>query len=280
MADYYLGDVQGCYDPLQRLLEKISFDPADDRLVFCGDLVNRGGHSLEVLRLLYSIRDQVTVTLGNHDFHLLREDARFSDGMTRNGEFRQILQAEDRRDLLEWLAHQPLIKFDGDQNLLALHAGVIPQWTLEDTLKYATEVENILRSPRRKKFLNKLYKARQRTWRDDLGPMKKRILITNILTRMRYCDPSGKLIFSATGPPGTQPRGYLPWFKHKHRATRDVKIVFGHWAALGLRVRKRYVALDSGCVWGGKLSAWRAEDGAVFQVPYFPPRKEHHVQAG
>lgn len=274
MAHYYVGDVQGCYDPLQRLLEKIGFNASKDRLIFCGDIVSRGGHSLEVLRLLYSMRDRVTVTLGNHDFNLLREDARLPDGMTRNGEFRQILQAEDRRPLMDWLASQPLAHFDNKRNLLAVHAGVIPQWTLEDTLVHAADVEMVMQSPKRAKFLKRLFKDRRRIWRENLGNMKRRAIITHILTRMRYCDPAGKLIYSATGPPGTQPPGYLPWFKHPHRASRDVKIIFGHWAALGLRVRKRYVALDSGCVWGGKLSAWRAQDGELFQVPYYPPKPD------
>lgn len=270
MAHYYIGDVQGCYDPLQRLLGKIKFDPSKDRLIFCGDVVSRGGHSLEVLRLLYSIRERITVTLGNHDFSLLRDDARFPDGMTRNGEFRQILQAEDRRTLMDWLAGQKLAHFDARRGLLALHAGVIPQWTLEDILAHAAEVESVLQSPRRTKFLTRLFKDRRRIWRDDLGNMKRRALITHILTRMRYCDHVGKLNYSATGPPGTQPAGLLPWFKHKHRATRNVRIIFGHWASLGLRVKKRYIALDSGCVWGGELSAWRAQDGKLFQVPYTP----------
>lgn len=274
MAHYYIGDVQGCYDPLQRLLDKIRFDSAKDRLIFCGDLVSRGGHSLEVLRLLYSIRERVTVTLGNHDFHLLFEDARFPDGMTRNGEFRQILQAEDRTLLMDWLAQQPLAHYSAKRNLLAVHAGVIPQWTLDDILAHAADVAAVMNSPRRAKFLRKLFKDRRRIWREGLGNMSRRAMITHIFTRIRYCDHAGKLIYSATGPPGTQPAGYLPWFKHPHRESRDVKILFGHWASLGLRVKKRYVALDSGCVWGGELSAWRAQDGELFQVPYFAPKPE------
>jgi len=274
MAHYYIGDVQGCFEPLQRLLDKIRFDSSRDKLIFCGDLVNRGGHSLEVLRLLYSVRDRVTVTLGNHDFNLLREDARFPDGMTSNGEFRQILQAGDRRLLLDWLAGQKLAHFDAKRNLLALHAGVIPQWTLENVLAHAADVETLLRSPKRAKFLKKLFKDRRRLWREDLGNIKRHAMATHILTRIRYCNLAGKLIYSATGPPGTQPAGFLPWFKHPDRATRDVKIIFGHWASLGLRVKKRYVALDSGCVWGSELSAWRAQDGKVFQVTYLPKKKK------
>lgn len=267
MAHYFIGDVQGCYEPLQRLLKRIRFDPAEDRLIFCGDVVSRGGESLEVLRLLRSLRKRVIVTLGNHDFHLLAEDVRFPNGGTPNGEFRRILQAKDREKLIEWLAGQRMAYWHKPNKLIALHAGVIPQWTAKDTLAYAAEVEAVLRSPKRTKFLRKLFRDRRRVWHRDLGGMKRRAMITHILTRIRYCDAAGKLNLSATGPPGTQPAGYLPWFKHKHRLTRNVKFAFGHWASLGTRVKKRYVALDSGCVWGGQLSAWRAEDGELFQVP-------------
>ncbi len=267
MAHYIIGDVQGCYDPLQRLLKKIRFDVSRDKLVFCGDLVSRGGRSLEVLRLVQSLGKRAKVVLGNHDFHLLVEDQRFPDGNSKYREFRQILQAEDRPELIDWLAGQRLAYWLKKHGVMAVHAGVIPQWTAKDTLEYAAEVEAVLRSPKRSKFLLKLFKDRRRLWRDDLSGMKRRAMITHILTRIRYCDAAGKLNLSATGPPGSQPAGFLPWFKHKHRQTRDVKIAFGHWASLGLRIRKRYVALDSGCVWGGKLSAWRAEDGEVFQVP-------------
>jgi bis(5'-nucleosyl)-tetraphosphatase (symmetrical) len=264
--DYLIGDVQGYYDPLQRLLEEIRFDTSQDRLIFCGDVVSRGGSSLDVLRLLHSIREHVTVTLGNHDFHLLFEDMRWPEGYSKKPEFREILQADDRRDLIDWLASQPLVLHMPEHGILALHAGVIPQWTLENTLGHAAEVEAVLASPKRAKFLKKLFSDRRRMWRDDLTGMKRRAMITHILTRIRYCDSRGKLHYGATGPPGTQPPGYLPWFKHKHRQTREIKMVFGHWASLGRKVKKRYVALDSGCVWGGSLSAWRADDGQVFKV--------------
>lgn len=267
MAHYFIGDVQGCYAPLQRLLERIRFDPADDRLIFCGDLVSRGGQSLEVLRLLHSLRKRVVVTLGNHDFHLLGEDMRYPDGASPNREFRAILQAQDRESLIGWLSAQRLAYWHKPSQLLVVHAGVVPQWTLKDTLAHATEVEGALRSPKRKKFLRRLFRDRRRVWHEELRGMKRRAMITHVLTRIRYCDAAGKLNLSAAGPPGTQPAGYLPWFKHKHRLTRKVRIAFGHWASLGLRVKKRTIALDSGCVWGGALTAWRAEDGEVFQAP-------------
>lgn len=267
MAHYFIGDVQGCLEPVQRLLDEIRFDPSSDRLIFCGDLVSRGGESLQVLRLLYSMRKRVTAILGNHDFHLLHEDQRFPDGNSRNREFRQILQAEDRQKLIGWLAGQHLAYWHKPKGLLAVHAGVVPQWTAKDTLAFAAEVEAVLQSPKRAKFLRKLFRDRRRLWDDELKGMKRRMMITHILTRIRYCNAAGKINLSATGPPGSQPSGYLPWFRHKHRLTRNVRMVFGHWASLGSRVKKRYVALDSGCVWGGQLSAWCAEEERLIQVP-------------
>ncbi|MDX1556931.1 MAG: symmetrical bis(5'-nucleosyl)-tetraphosphatase, partial [Xanthomonadales bacterium] len=209
MARYFIGDVQGCYDPLQRLLKRIRFDPASDRLIFCGDIVSRGGQSLEVMRLLHSLRKRVTVVLGNHDFHLLVEDQRFPDGRSPYREFRHILQAGDRRTLIDWLARQRLAYWVKKHGILAVHAGVIPQWTAAQTLAYATEVEAVLQSPKRAKFLRKLFKDRRRLWHDGLSGMKRRAMITHILTRIRYCDAAGKLNLSATGPPGTQPSGFL-----------------------------------------------------------------------
>lgn len=266
MATYLVGDIQGCYDPLQRLLDTIGFDPAEDRLWPCGDLVNRGGRSLEVLRLLYGMRDRVSVTLGNHDLHLLAAATRYPKGGHRNAEFDRILLAADRGPLLEWLANEPLVTWSPEHRLLRMHAGVIPQWDVETTLARAAEVERVLRSGNRSKFLRKMYGGRPRRWDDDLKGWKRLRLITKILTQLRFCKPNGRADFNASGPPGSGKASYKPWFRHKNRKTRDVRIMFGHWAALGLRVRKRYVALDSGCVWGGSLTAYRLEDGEIFQV--------------
>lgn len=267
MATYLIGDIQGCYAPLQRLLKKIRFDPASDRLWSCGDLVNRGGRSLEVLRLLHSIEKNVVVTLGNHDLYLLSENQLCPDGKSKNKEFRTILKSRDRKPLLAWLQRQPLAHWSDEHQLLMMHAGVVPQWTAQDTLDHAAEVEEVLRSPNSAEFLSRVGKTSARRWRDNRTGMARLKLITAILTRIRFCDAHGKAIWSASGPPGSQPKAYLPWFKHKGRATRDVRIAFGHWAALGVRIKKRYIALDSGCVWGGRLSAFRLDDDTLFQVP-------------
>lgn len=267
MATYLIGDIQGCYDALQRLLEKLKFDPSADRIWSCGDLVNRGGQSLEVLRLLADLGDRVTVTLGNHDLYLLADDSKFTHGNTPNSEFRAVLQAPDRVRLMNWLTQQPLAFKSAEHNLLMVHAGVVPQWTEAATLGYAAEVEQVLRSEQRKEFLARMNKGKGRGWTPDRTGIERQRMLAAILTRIRFCDTRGRIPWNASGPPGSVEGPWLPWYKHSHRATREVFIAFGHWAALGLRVKTRYIALDSGCVWGGRLTAYRLEDKQVIQVP-------------
>jgi bis(5'-nucleosyl)-tetraphosphatase (symmetrical) len=267
VATYLIGDIQGCLGPLQRLLEQIRFDPQVDRLWPCGDLVNRGGHSLEVLRLLHELGACVSPVLGNHDLHLLAEDARRPNGGSRNAEFEAILTAPDRRELLDWLGGFPLATWSEEFGLLRVHAGVIPAWDRDAVLSHAQEVHDVMASSQRKKFLKKMYGNRPRRWREELGGWRRLRLITNILCRIRYCDEEGRVHLAGLRPQGKTRKNYRPWFKHKHRATRDVRVAFGHWAALGLRIRKRTIAMDSGCVWGGSLSAYRLEDGTLFQEP-------------
>lgn len=267
MSTYLIGDIQGCYDPLQRLLEKIRFDPAADRLWCCGDVVNRGGHSLEVLRLLYSLGDRLLITLGNHDLYLLSDHFRFAVSHSRNREFHAVLQAHDRQQLLDWLQYQPLAFWSEEYQLLMVHAGVIPQWTAHQTLSYAAEAQDMLRSDQAAELLVRVNKNKASRWKDKRTGVQRVKMIASILTRIRFCDASGKILWSASGPPGSQPKAYQPWFRQPQRETRNVRIAFGHWAALGLRIKKRYIALDSGCVWGGRLSAVRLEDEVLFQVP-------------
>jgi len=267
MSTYVVGDIQGCYDPLQRLLEKINFDPASDQLWCPGDLVNRGGQSLETLRLLHGLGDSFQMTMGNHDLFLLKENWKFPEAGSSNAEMDAILQAHDRHTLLGWLQQQPLAHWSPEHKVLMVHAGVVPQWTRKQTLACAAEVEKALRSKKPGKFFSRMNKNLVRRWRDNRTGWRRRRLISNILTRLRFCDANGKILSSASGPPGSQPAQYKPWFRHKNRQTRDVRIIFGHWAALGLRLKKRTVCLDSGCVWGGRLSALRLEDQKLFQVP-------------
>jgi bis(5'-nucleosyl)-tetraphosphatase (symmetrical) len=267
MANYIVGDIQGCYDALQRLLEKISFDTASDYLWCPGDLVNRGGQSLQTLRLLEGLGDRFIMTLGNHDLYLLKENWKFPEGGSSSRELDTILHAPDRNRLMTWLQGQPLAHWSVEHRVLMVHAGVIPQWNLADALSCAAEVEQALRSPKSGKFFARMSSNWVRRWRDERTGWKRRRLISNILTRLRFCDHNGKILASASGPPGSAPLPYKPWFKHKDRRTRDVTVAFGHWAALGLYLKKRVLCLDSGCVWGGRLSAIRLEDRQVFQVP-------------
>jgi len=263
---YLVGDIQGCYDALQRVLDRIAFDPLSDKLWCCGDLVNRGGQSLEVLRLLQSLGAAVSVTLGNHDLHLLANRERYPGGGSGNPEFDQVLLAPDCDSLLNWLCGQPLASWSQQHQLLRVHAGVIPQWDRRMVISAAQEVSDVLQSEQKAKFLRKMYGNSPRRWRDSRKGWGRLRLITNILTRLRFCDDVGRGAYRISGPPGSQPKKYKPWYKHRHRQTRDISIAFGHWAALGLRVKKRYIAMDSGCVWGGKLSVLRLQDRAIFQV--------------
>lgn len=266
MSTYLIGDIQGCLDPLERLLDKVRFDPASDRLWPCGDLVNRGGHSLEVLRLLYSVAPQVSVTLGNHDLHLLAAAERFPEGGSGHAEFEAVLTAHDRDGLLRWLRAQPLATFSESHHLLRVHAGVPPSWTWQQAVSLGEEVSRTLASADRAVFLRKMYGNRPRAWKNQTGRWKRLRVITNMLTRLRFCDARGRANFRLNGGPNTGKGSMKPWYRHKHRQTRSVRVAFGHWAALGFRLKKRFVALDSGCVWGGHLTAYRIEDGEIFQV--------------
>jgi len=266
LATYLLGDIQGCHNALQKILQETAFNPDTDKLWCCGDVVHRGGQSLQVLRLLKGLGDSVSITLGNHDLHLLATHQRHPGGGSGNHEFDAVLLAPDCDLLLDWLCTQPLACWSPEHRLLRVHAGVIPQWDWRAVLSASQEVSAVLQSDKRGKFLQKMYGNRPRLWREGRTGWGRLRLITNILTRLRFCDDTGRAIYRISGPPGSQPRKYQPWYKHKHRQTRDVTIAFGHWAALGLRIKKRYIAMDSGCVWGGKLSALRLEDRVLFQV--------------
>jgi len=267
MATYVVGDIQGCYKPLRNLLDTIRFDPDRDQLLCCGDLVNRGGKSLETLRLLHSLGDSLVAVLGNHDLFLLQENWKYPDGNAcPKREFRKILTAKDRVQLITWLQHQPLAYCSRKHNVLMVHAGVIPQWTVQDTLDHAAEVERKLRSPKAGKFLSKLRKNAPRRWHDDLSGWRRRRLISDILTRIRFCDSNGKILPNASGPPGSAKKPYKAWFKHNNRMTSETTIVFGHWARLGFYKKRNLICLDSGCAYGGQLTALRLEDREVFQV--------------
>ncbi len=264
MPTYAIGDIQGCHTPLQRMLERVAFDPAADRLWVVGDLVNRGPESLQVLRLLRELGDAATVVLGNHDLYLLMVAAGYK---RRDGDdtLYQVIEAPDRDELLHWLARQPLMHVEGDHALV--HAGLLPGWTVGRALELAGEVSAVLAGPQAKKFLLNLAGNRPVRWAEKLEGWDRLRVVVNALTRMRFCTADGRMALRAKGPPEEAPPGTMPWFRVPDRLSRSHTVLCGHWSALGFFREPGLIALDSGCVWGGKLTALRIEDGEVFQVP-------------
>ncbi len=269
MAIWAIGDLQGCYGATQRLLEAIRFDPAEDQLWFCGDLVNRGGESLETLRLVHSLRENATVVLGNHDLSLVAIGERRPEEQQKvNPDLRRVIEAHDARTLLDWLRHRPLIHVDRLHGWAMLHAGLLPQWTIAIAEGYAHEVEQRLRGEGFRKLLRAMY-GDNPAWNPRLNGHDRLRAIINVFTRMRYCTPRGRIAFDHKGAPGTQPPGLYPWYSVPGHAPRDLKVVCGHWSTLGLMIGHGVHAIDTGAVWGGKLTALRidAEGLELVQVP-------------
>ena len=260
MAIYAIGDLQGCYDELRRLLDKIDFDPAADRLWFCGDLVNRGPQSLETLRFVKSLGDGAISVLGNHDLHLLA----LAHGVDRTDtdSLIPVLESADCEELLAWLQARPMLHYDAEQRALLVHAGIYPGWTLDQARGLAAEVEAALRGDRATRFFRKMYGNKPRRWSDELRGGKRLRCITNILTRMRFFTRSGKLDFDANGSPRQAGKGLVPWFELESALEPDVRVLFGHWSTLPVGCYGRNFALDGGCVWGGHLVALRIDDAA------------------
>lgn len=259
-----IGDLQGCLQPLLQLIDRIEHGGPPARLWLTGDLVNRGPESLASLRWAADNESRLVTVLGNHDLHLLA----LACGVRRphrDDSATEILDAPDRDDLLDWLRRRPLAHLE-DGHLL-VHAGVLPMWSAERTVALAGEVEAQLQSPRWREFLTTMYGNRPRRWDDDLAGADRCRVIVNALTRLRFCRPDGEMEFDTKDGVAAAPPGFVPWFEVPLRATSDVTVVFGHWSTLGLMVRERVIGLDSGCVWGGRLSAIRLADRVVFQVP-------------
>jgi bis(5'-nucleosyl)-tetraphosphatase (symmetrical) len=262
MATFAIGDVQGCYDPLRRLLDRINFDPAQDTLWFAGDLVNRGPHTLEVLRFVRSLGSRAVTVLGNHDLHLLVVAAGVRSA--HHGDtLDALLAAPDRDELLDWLRRRPLLH--AQPGWAMVHAGLLPQWSIAQAGALSAEVETMLQGPQCSEFLLHLYGNKPRYWSADLAGFDRLRVIVNAMTRLRLCDDRGGMEFSHKSGPRDLPQGYRPWFDVPGRASAGNPLVFGHWASLGLLVREDLVCLDSGCVWGRALSAIRLEDRALFQ---------------
>jgi len=263
MATYAIGDVQGCHDALQRLIEQIRFDSGSDRLWFVGDLVNRGPDSLKVLRYIKSLGDSAVVVLGNHDLFLLAV-AEDLTAMRPEDTLQAILAAPDRDELLGWLRQQRLLY--REHQFVLVHAGLLPQWSIGEAEELAREVETGLRSPYYKNLLRALYPSKQLQWSPKLTGPTRLAAIIKVLTRLRACSTDGLMESSYSGPPDHIPAGFLPWFRVSNRKHDDTTIVCGHWASLGLHCEENLLAIDSGCVWGRQLTAIRLEDRAVFQV--------------
>jgi len=253
---YAIGDVQGCDDELRQLLSRLHFSADRDQIYFVGDLVNRGPASLEVLRFVHSLGDNAIIVLGNHDLHLLA----IAHGVRKNRKsdtLDDVLNAPDRDKLLEWLITRPLAHVharDGAPTDLMVHAGLVPQWTVDTTVKLAREVESALREDPSRVF-DHMYGDEPDRWSDELAQKDRLRFTINVLTRLRVCTPDGRVDLKWKGKPPQPNSSYQPWFDIGTRNSRDARVIFGHWSALGFVQRNGVVGLDSGCVWGGALSA-------------------------
>lgn len=263
MATYAIGDIQGCFASLSRLLEHCAFDPAQDKLWLVGDLVNRGPRSLETLRFVRNLGSAAITVLGNHDLTLLMA----AEGFGKRGKgdtFDELLAAPDRDELLLWLRHQPLCHVEGGYCLV--HAGLLPQWTVCRARELAAEVESALTGSDWREFMANMWGSEPASWQDELEAWPRLRVIVNAMTRMRFCSPEGVMDFRIKGEVAKAPEGFIPWFEVPWRRSAESVLITGHWSALGLKIMPNLLAIDSGCLWGGALTAIRLEDRAIFQV--------------
>lgn len=252
---YAIGDVQGCRSQLEQLIKKL---PKDGKIICVGDLVNRGPDSLGTLRLLKGLQEagRAECILGNHDLHLLARDAGIRSPKSLDT-LEPILKAPDRKELIHWLRHRPMALYSGHDyfNTLFVHAGVLPQWDIAQTLELAHELEKVLRHKNYAQSLIEMYGNTPTAWSNQLKGAERLRVIINAFTRLRFCNAKGVMEFESKEGAGNAPKGYMPWFEVPNRKTQDVKIVFGHWSTLGLLKKTNVTGLDTGCVWGGKLTA-------------------------
>lgn len=273
MATYAIGDIQGCYDELKALLTQIKFNSDHDKLWFCGDLVNRGPKSLKTLRFIRSLEANAITVLGNHDLHLLAT-AYHHNKPGKKDTFTKILDAKDAPEILNWLRHQPLVHHDKEKNITLLHAGIHPDWSIDKALQLANEVELILQSDNHVNFYKHMYGDKPYVWNDSLTGWSRYRFITNIFTRLRYCDAQGIPSLNAKGAPGSQAKNLFPWYEIPNRLSQQDKIIFGHWSTLthaGLRGINNTYAIDSGCLWGGFLTAMRIDEESFEYIRFNCP---------
>ena len=252
MAIYAIGDIQGCYNELRSLLDIIKFDPAQDQLWLAGDLVNRGPHSLETLRFIKGLGDAAISVLGNHDLHLIATVSSLNKAGKKDT-LGPILRAPDCDELIDWLRRQRLFYYNDD--FCMLHAGLPPQWDFEQTKRIAREVEQVMRGKHYQRFFRSMYGNKPTLWQDDLSKTEKLRFAVNCFTRLRYCTVNGELDFHFKGPLGSQAANLVPWFAVPGRKSQDMRIIFGHWSTLGFYTEHNVYSIDTGCLWGGQLTA-------------------------
>ena len=271
MSAYAIGDVQGCYSELQNLLNEINFDERRDELWFAGDLVNKGPKSLQTLRFIKALGVNAKITLGNHDLHLLAV-AKNIQPLLKKDTIQEILAADDVKELIDWLKSRPLLITDDNLNFTMVHAGLPPQWSLENAKEFAKECELILQSEKINKLLAEMYGDTPNIWVNSLQDYAKQRFIINCFTRIRFCNSDGMLDFDTKVAPGKQNTSLIPWYSLPNRKTKDNKIIFGHWSTVHIGNEKNFkqynvYPIDTGCLWGGRLTAMRLEDEKVFSVP-------------
>lgn len=271
MSTYAIGDLQGCYTELQDLLNKINFDETNDQLWFVGDLVNRGPESLKCLRFVKSLGEKAKTVLGNHDLHLLAIANKVRKPH-RNDTLDEILNADDAEALLNWIKHLPLLVHDESLNFTMIHAGLPPQWSLKKAKELAKETENLLQSDQFTDFIHNMYGNQPDIWSETLSGDDLHRFIINCFTRIRYLEETGKLNLKENNAPGRQAKNLIPWYALPNRKTNEDKIIFGHWSTVMLGEEQNFkqynvYPLDTGCLWGGELTAMRLEDEKIFSVP-------------
>lgn len=271
MSTYVIGDIQGCYAELCDLLAHMAFDAGQDRVWLVGDLVNRGPDSAAVLRWAKGLGERCVAVLGNHDFHLLALSERLVR-QHRLDTLDGVLAAPDRDELLDWLRHRPLCHRDGDWAMV--HAGLWPEWSIEQALACSREVEQQLQGPDYREFLRHLYGNHPDCWHENLAGIERWRFIVNSMTRMRMITGDGRLDHDFKGELPDAPAGFRAWFDVPARNPRPVRLLCGHWSALGFTQRPELITLDTGCLWGRCLTAYRLDDGAIFQVPSRHPVTE------
>lgn len=259
MATYAIGDIQGCFESLLKLVDKIDFNPVTDRLWFVGDLVNRGPMSLQTLRYVKSLGDSAITVLGNHDLHLLAAAYGNDKHFKPDSGLAEVMAADDHDELIDWLRRQPMLHHDPDLNVTMIHAGLPPQWDLATARECARELETALRADDPSDYFKHMYGNQPDRWRTGLKGMDRLRFITNCFSRMRFCDADGRLDHKAKHSADKIPKGLYPWYAAPKRKTVDDTIVFGHWSTVGYRVENNAYAIDSGCLWGGQLTALRID---------------------